>query len=241
MQENLELRQSNFESTRNNGRAVRRLAARRFDLHYIICVLTTSIEDEHVLLWRTMVTLVRHTLFPPELLDEELRLLDPPLSGRIPEGDDVQKPLSFWSAFNVPPRPSFSYIITVPVEMEPAIDVPLVLTRTARYRNIQDIQGVEEVYRQIGGVVRDRQGTPLAGVKVTLVGRAVEHITDEEGHFVLRGVPSGPLQLHVLRDGGEVQVVAFTIPVALAGEEATNQLSYTIVLESGTAPGPSTN
>src|SRR5947208_13954480 len=55
LQENTELRQSNYEVTRNNGRAERRLVPRRFDLRYMVSALTTSVEDEHQLLWRVLV------------------------------------------------------------------------------------------------------------------------------------------------------------------------------------------
>src|SRR5438270_10597726 len=78
LQENTELRQSNFETTRNNGRAERRQAPRRFDLRYMVSVLTTEVEDEHQLLWRVFLTLVRHPHFPPEVLFDELRDSAPP-------------------------------------------------------------------------------------------------------------------------------------------------------------------
>src|SRR5436309_12564833 len=82
LHENAELRQNSFQNTRNNGRAERRLMPRRFDLRYIVSALTTAVEDEHQLLWRVLVTLIRHPQFPPELLSDELRVLDPPLSTR---------------------------------------------------------------------------------------------------------------------------------------------------------------
>src|SRR5437763_5719148 len=77
LQENTELRQSNYEVTRNNGRAERRLVPRRFDLRYMVSALTTSVEDEHQLLWRVLVTLVQHPQLPAELLSDELRTLEP--------------------------------------------------------------------------------------------------------------------------------------------------------------------
>src|SRR5436189_27331 len=52
MQENAELRQSNFQTTRNNGKAERRLEPRRYEMRYMVSALTNSIEDEHQLLWR---------------------------------------------------------------------------------------------------------------------------------------------------------------------------------------------
>src|SRR5215469_9515747 len=51
LHENTDLRQSDFETTRHNGRAERRMLPRRFDLHYMVSILTTEVEDEQQLLW----------------------------------------------------------------------------------------------------------------------------------------------------------------------------------------------
>lgn len=73
MQENVDLRQSGFSSDRSNGQAPRRLVPRRFDLRYLVSALTTLVADEHLLLWYTLVALLKHHEFPPEVLSEELR------------------------------------------------------------------------------------------------------------------------------------------------------------------------
>jgi hypothetical protein len=235
IQENLDLRHSSIESTRSNGRAVRNMAARRFDLHYMICALATDVEDEQLLLWRTLVTLVRHPQFPPELLDEDLQTLDLLPVGRMYQDDDVQKPVSLWNALGVPPHPAFYYAITVPVYMEAIDEAPLVLKRTVRYSDLQSAENISETYNQLGGVVRDKQGTALPGIKVALEGSTLEHITDSQGQFVLHRVPSGPFRLHVSSGNTISQVVSISPPVGATGKQTTNQL-YTIILESGSVP-----
>jgi hypothetical protein len=235
IQENLDLRQSSIESTHSNGRAIRSMAARRFDLHYMVCALATDVEDEQQLLWRALVTLVRHPQFPPELLDEDLQTLDLLPVGRIYQDDDAQKPVSLWSALSVPPHPAFYYAVTVPVHMEAIDEAPLVLKRTVRYNNLQLAESISEMYDQIGGVVRDKQGAALSGVKIALEGSTQEYITDNQGQFVLRRVPSGPLRLHVSQGNAASQVVNIDLPARATGKQTTNQL-YTIILESGFAP-----
>ncbi len=234
LQENTELRQSNFETTRNNGRAERRQAPRRFDLRYMVSVLTTEVEDEHQLLWRVLLTLVRHPQFPPELLSDELRTLEPALTTQVSRADEGQHLSGVWTALGVPPHPALYYVVTVPVDMNLVIEAPLVLTRTARYRHMYAREVAAEIGTHIGGVVRNEEGKPLAQVKVALEGRgAIEGETNQEGHFVLHGVPPGPIRLHVTRTDGSQKIVPLEVPAPHAGETLDNEKSsYDIVLEA---------
>ena len=234
LQENIELRQSNFETTRNNGRAERRQAPRRFDLRYMVSVLTTEVEDEHQLLWRVLLTLVRHPQFPAEVLSDELRVLEPALTTQVSRADEGQRLSGVWTALGVPPHPALYYVVTVPVDMNLVIEAPLVLTRTARYRHMYASEVAAEVGTHIGGVVRNEEGKPLAQVKVALEGRgAIEGETNQEGHFVLHGVPSGSIRLLVTRTDGSQKIVPLEVPAPRAGETLDNEKSsYDIVLEA---------
>ena len=126
VQENMDLRQSDFQATRNsgNGRLERRLLLRRFDLRYMVSILTTNSEDEYLLLWRVLATLVQHPQFPEELLSEALRLLDTPLTTQVSQHDFEERMASAWSALGVPPRPALSYVVTVPLNISQAIEAP---------------------------------------------------------------------------------------------------------------------
>ncbi len=233
LQENTDLRQSNFETTRNNGRAERRLVPRRFDLRYMVSALTTDVEDEHLLLWRVLLTLVRNPEIPAELLTKELRLLEPPLTMKVSQVDEGQRLSAVWTSLSVPPHPALYYVITVPVDMNLVIEAPLVLTRTARYSRKHATEVAEEISNQIGGVVRSAEGEPLANVKVAFEGRSgIESETNEEGRFVLAGVPSGTVRLRVTQaDGGQKTV---TVEVPGVDHDPTSvheKSSYDIVLD----------
>lgn len=232
--ENLELRQSSYETIHNNGRAMHRLSARRFDLHYMVSALTTDIEDEHLLLWRALVTLVRYPQFPDELLDDELRALDPPPSGRIMHDDNIQRQFSLWNAMGVPPHPAFTYAISVPVDLEFSGSTPLVLTRTTRYNSIQATQNIREARHQLGGVVRNRQGDPLPAVTVALEGSTFTCTSNSEGQFSL-SVPSGTIQLRISQEQQAPQVFMFKVPVEPSDSTATDQLFYNIILDTDPA------
>src|SRR5438067_684693 len=64
VRENIELRRGDYQVGRENGRAKYELPPRRIDLQYMVSVITTEIEDEQRLLWRTLATLMRHAHFP---------------------------------------------------------------------------------------------------------------------------------------------------------------------------------
>jgi len=235
IQENLDLRQSNVETTRANGRAVHRRVSRRFDLHYMVSALTTNVDDEHLLLWRALTTLVRHPQIPSDLMEEELHALDPLPVGHIQREDDIQKQFTAWSVLDVPPHPAFCYVITVPIELDPFGEVPLVLRRTTRYSGIQTTHEIREAHHQFGGVVRNKQGAPLAGVSVALAGSALDCLTNSEGQFILRDVPVGALQLRVSHGSAFQQMFAIEVPDDLAdgkSGKSMSQLYYTIIVES---------
>ena len=202
VQENTEKRETNMQSVRANGKAERRLPPRRFDLHYMVSAISTEIEDEHELLWRVLATLMKYQQLPVDVLPEALQSLEPPISTRIGEKEDSDRLLEIWNAFGAPPRPALCYIVTVPLDLDLAFESPLVLTRTARYRSTAGGEVAVETGAHIGGVVRNHQGQPMAGVTVKPeISAADGSTTNEQGQFVLMGVPNGPVKLIVLRQG----------------------------------------
>jgi len=231
VQENTELRQNSYATVRENGRAERRQAPKRFDLHFLISALSSEIEDEHLLLWRVLSTLVRYPQLPRDLLPETVRHLEIPLSTKLCQGEESQRLLGVWNALGVSPRPALAYTITVPVDLAHTIEAPLVLKRVTRYTRAASTEQSSETRRQIGGVVRDKNGATLAGVRVALDGQARESVTTADGRFVLRDVPTGPLTLRVMPVSGPPHILTIANPASqsdqVAGEDAP---SYDIVL-----------
>lgn len=220
VQENTELRQNAYQTRQVNGRAERRSAPKRFDLHYMVSALSSESEDEHLLLWRALTTLGRFPQIPEELLPEAVRLLEIPLLTRFCEGEESQRLLNIWSALGTQPRAALAYIVTVPVDLAVVIEAPLVLTRVARY-SLQSLSGqAMEMSRLVGGVVRARDGKPLAGIRVSLEGRAGESITTTEGRFVLSNVPAGQVNLRLLAMDGQERRITITDTVSQPAQAA---------------------
>jgi hypothetical protein len=208
--ENNELRTTNMQTTRSNGHALQRMPPRRFDLRYSVSALTTMIEDEHLLIWRTLATLLKYSSLPEEELPEVLRLLEVPLVTKVERTHEGPHPLELWSALEVPPHPTLLYVVSAPLDLEIAFETPLVLTRTIR--TVRRGVDIVETSTRIGGVVRSADGTPVAGVVVGVEGRVVGSITNDEGRFKLSNVPHGTLKLQIGLDGSVLKSATIEIP-----------------------------
>lgn len=221
VQENKEKRETNLQTFRGNGRAERRMPPRRIDLLYCVSAFATEVADEHEILWRVLATLMKYDQFPDEVLSDSLRTIDPPIMARMAEKDQSGRLSELWSSLGMPPHPALCYILTVPMDLEFSIQAPLVLTRTARYK--EPLGGTRyETAIQIGGVVRSREGNPLPGLTVHPGESALEGVTtDPNGEFRLRGLTPGRMRLDVLKQGKLQKQVEITIPAE----------SYEIVLD----------
>ena len=133
IQENTDLRQTNRQTIREPGQALHRMPPRRFDLRYMVSALSTVVEDEHLLLWRTLTTLIKYDKFPEDVLSETLRGLDPAPTARVLRSEEGPRLLDYWNSLGVPPRPALLYAVTVPVDLEFTQISPLVLSRSLRY------------------------------------------------------------------------------------------------------------
>ena len=213
IQENTELRETGLQTTRGNGRGIHRMPPRRFDLRYMVSAMTSVVADEHLLLWRALVTLMKHQTLPDELVPPDVRALGVPVTTKVNKPDDAPRALEVWSALEARPRPSLIYVVTVPVDLEIAIEAPLVLTRTVRYRRTREPEARPELGTHIGGVVRDRTGAPVTDAVVAVAASSRAGVpTDPEGQFVLTGVPLGPVDLRIERPGASPRTLTIAIP-----------------------------
>lgn len=210
--ENTEFRQGGYQVQRGHPQAIRRLPPRRIDLQYMVSALTTDIGDEHRLLWRVLAAFMRTSELPPELLGEGLSHLELPISTKVAQPDQAPRMLDIWGGLNADPRPALHLVVTVPLDLEFALDVPLVLTRTVRYQRIDEGELFATLV-SIGGVVRGPDGLPIPGVLVTREGSAAEGSrTDEFGRFRLRDVPAGPVTLRATPPEGASHTKVLDVP-----------------------------
>ena len=211
VRENLDLRDTSFSTTRGGAGAQRRMPARRVDFVYMVSMLSTEVDDEFRLLWRVLATLMKYQKLPPELLSPELRSIEPAIVTRVLVDEESQHTVDIWSALNMPPHPSFSYIVTAPMDLDMVITTPLVLTSTLRARHPDS--DVVEGFIHIGGVLRTKGGVPVVGATVTMVGSTREgSISDEEGRFRIYRAPAGELRLAITDRSGGTKPATITVP-----------------------------
>jgi hypothetical protein len=225
VEENPDFRNMRPKVVRSGTLASTHMPPARIDLRYIVAAFSSVIEDEYLLLWHTLAVLLKYQALPPDLLTDDVRALDVALFTKITRLGEGPPSLDIWQAFEVPPRPALLYTVTAPLDPELTIETPMVLTRTTRFVRsspgdeaagagiTRDRAIVVAASVQIGGVVRDRQGTPLAGVAVSVEGRAMDPVlTTQEGRFTLGARQPGPLVLRVARPGAKPMLVSLVIP-----------------------------
>ena len=201
LEENTELRNTQYQTTRVNGRAEFRQPPRRIDLRYMVTVLTSNPDDAFRLLWRVLGVMMRTPELPIELLPEDLKL-EAPIVARVAQPDGGVKLLDVWSALGTEPRPSFGYTLTAPVDLGIGFDAPLVLSRTLKYRPL-DGSTSDERRTLVRGLVRDPTGAPLEKVIVSTLDEPTSAAeTDAEGAFTLRAPHAGKIAIRVTGDGG---------------------------------------
>ena len=136
IRENHELRTYDWTVERNNDRtATKRRAPLRMDLSYLVTVWTSDVGDEHRLLWRVMATLSRHSSLPEELLQGKLKEQELEIRTTTAQPDGLFKnPADFWSALDNQIKPSISYVVILPLDLEMAETAPVVLEKALRMK-----------------------------------------------------------------------------------------------------------
>jgi hypothetical protein len=205
--ENLELGRKDFQVRRNEHHQETAFPPRRIDVRYMTVALSTEPTDEHELVWRTLAALLRTPEVPIDLLPDSIRAFNTPIVVTTAHQAEELRLLDVWSNLGVEPHPSFTCVVTLPMDPELMTRSPLVLTRIARYGRMDaSIPGDERSH--IGGVVRDAAGRPVPGAVVALDGaNGGGSVADAQGRFVLRSVLSGKHGLRVAADGALKKVV----------------------------------
>ena len=242
--ENAELRRNDWRITDNipdgsNGaRPPHRFVAKRrppyrMDHHYVITAWANEIEDEHRLLWRVLMTLMRFNAgpLPPEKLKGELAEYEVPMPVKVAQQDSpIKNPTDFWSSMEVSIKPSVNFVITLPLDPEIIVTTPLVITRRVLVHSDLDEQGkVETPGLEFGGWVWSGEGDdarPVPGAEVLIVENGSRSTTDDKGRFRFNYAPYGRYTLQATANGERAER-----QIELPGED------YDLVLGAPTGKG----
>lgn len=217
-----ELRSGAMQATAAAGRVTQRMPPRRYYLRYQVTAWSSEPDDEHLLIWRALAALARHNPLPEELLSAELRAPGLPYPTRVGAYEGGPTATDLWSALGLPPRPALLYSVVAPLDLEIALDAPMVLSASVRTRQAGPGAGPPD--REgllVGGVVRDPAGDPVAGAVVALEGGAQASVTDTLGRYTLRILRPGPLRITVTTGEEAPQARIFTFDRQSAAYDIT--------------------
>ena len=115
----------------------------RVDLHYMITAWASEVDDEHRLLTRTMLALLRHGQLPPELMIGTLVDLDRAIHLSVAQYDHPLNPTEIWGVLDNEMRPALSLRATVTLYPHTPILVPAVRTRELRFADM-DVRSIRK-------------------------------------------------------------------------------------------------
>ncbi|MCH8063199.1 MAG: DUF4255 domain-containing protein [Chloroflexi bacterium] len=218
LRQNFELRNPSAWQVRrgDNNTAVKSRPDVRIDVAYSITAFANAVEDEHRLLGRVLVTLLQHPIIPEDLLRGEVAGQE--IRTAIGHPSKIfQSPADYWGSLDSDIRPSLDYRLTVSVDVSQEITVGLALTSIFKLGQIDETTGKAELFDlplQFGGRIHERDNAEagIEGVAVTLLERALDTVTDDEGRYTFHGVPPGEYTLIVTAPGMEERRERIEVP-----------------------------
>ena len=168
IRENVKLRreQRPYELERRPNSVVQQRQPMRVDLHYLVTTWATAPEDEHRLLARTLMTLMRYPEFPGDLLPEGLQDQPIPIPLKVAQSETLDKPSDLWSVMDNQQRPGIVLVATLSFSAYPSVVKPL--TRTAEFRSgPSDDPGAGRNQIAISGTVQSAK--PLVNPRLKLL------------------------------------------------------------------------
>lgn len=219
LRENMQLRNPSPWQVRRgpNNTAIKSRPDIRLDVSYNVTAFANSLEDEHRLLGRVLMTLLQSPSIPEDLLQglvagQEIQTYV------ARESEVFQSPADYWGSLDNDIRPSIDYRVTASMDLTQEIEVGLVLTSKFNIAQINGRNGmvrdIEEMALSFGGKIH-RSGDAESGIpdtKVTLLERALDSITDEEGRYKFHKVPPGQYTLVIVAPGMEERREGIEVP-----------------------------
>ena len=205
--------QSGPDGGRNGNRSVERSPALRVDCIFAVTTWSKAVADEHRLLSQVLGVLYAF----------------PNLSGHLGSRFDVtaqrfevlatvgeQRPeqrSDFWQSVGGVYKPALDYVVTLAVEsgvtVERGPDVRSTSIRTALKDRPRDV--VQEL-SNVGGLVLDADGEPVADAWVALHELGKISTTGEDGRFRFSRVPTGSYDVRVRDADGREATVEVKVP-----------------------------
>lgn len=133
VRENVKLRLMDRTVTRSGNRATTELPPRRVDLSYLVTAWARKIEDEHQLLWRSLVALKKHFSLAPVDCEGMLRLQSRDINLKVADmSDNPMNLIDLWSVLDNQMKLGFTVVATIELDTDISFEGPLVLEAEIR-------------------------------------------------------------------------------------------------------------
>lgn len=156
------------------------------------------VVDEHKLLSEVLEILLKYPTLSSEVLVGSLIGQEPPLPTTVVLPDGVKNISDFWNAIGGQLRPSLDYSVTISLDYQPKVTVPMVTTKISTYEQIPE-SASPDVSIQIGGQVTDNSLPPnlVADAWVLMEETGRTEISDKDGRFTFDYLKRGAYTLRV--------------------------------------------
>lgn len=212
LRENTRLRQTSQEwqvRRMPDGTTERRRRTTRLDLFYIITAWANAPEDEHRLLGRASMALLRTPEIPAEALPDALKTQPVPIALRVAQPEGLDKPTDLWNVLDNQMRPAIACVATLALDPYAPLVGGIVRTRELRFGQLEEParnqrileQGESRAYWSVGGTVRAKE--PLGALRLKLVEQEREIALEEDGTFTVGHLQAGVYTLEIAAKGRE--------------------------------------
>jgi hypothetical protein len=206
------LRTSEWSRVKKDGRTFESRPPMVMECSYAVTAWTQAVEDEHRLLSQVLAILFAYPQLPQERLNGRLvNGSQPfPIKGRIGQGKGEKS--DFWSAVGGQYKVSLDYVVRLSVESGARRQRgPEVRTQTVRTSLEGSARTVLEMHRSVGRV-RNKKGTPLRDVWITLPDVGTWASSNADGRFTFNRLPPGTHRLLARTIDGREAVAQLEVP-----------------------------
>ena len=221
-----------------DGTATQRRQPVRLDVHYMTTAWAADPGDEHRLLARTLLVLLRVPSLPEDLLPESLQNQPRPIPIEVAQPEALVNATDIWSVLDNEMRPAIAFNITMSLDPYAPVTEPLVRTRELRVgqaivpelqspgaaaasatgeepaglalpQMLDEKAGRDELWT-IGGNLRSER--PVEDLGLTLVERGLKVPVLPGGRFTIGGLRAGEYTLEVAVEGREPKRHRIRVP-----------------------------
>lgn len=201
IRENPSLRrdQAFAELERRSDSVVHQRPPRRIVLHYLVTAWATAPEDEHRMLSRALLALLRFQELPEEVLPEGLQDQPAPIPLKVAQADALEKPSDFWSVLDNQQRPGITFSATLAFNPYAPIVKPVTRTAEFKFGQSEDMAGTDHGYIMVSGKVLSKK--PLGKAKVVVLERGLAVDVRPDGEYGIRNLQPGNYTFEVRAEG----------------------------------------